>query len=274
MAKLQFIKLDIEIMNDSKIKMIRKMPDGAKLFELWIGLLCLGMKSGRPGCVEIGDGLPFNSRMLSAELDIPETTIELGLQTFSDLRMIEQFEDSTYFLSNFEKHQELEKIEIKRINERDRKRKYRDKVKLLSHGTGQGQDGDGTKCPTVDKDIDIDKEEDKDQYKNTDLIIDYFNEITGQKRRHSKTSRAPINSRLSEGFKITECMHVIKVKYEEWKDNKDMQKHITIETFFRPSNFEKYLNQELEKPPQEDTFHVTMSTNQGINDLVDRAYNG
>ncbi len=165
MAKLSFIKLDIEIMNDSKIKMIRKMPDGAKLFELWIGLLCLGMKSGRPGCVEIGDGIPFSARMLSAELDIPETTIELGLQTFSDLRMIEQFEDATYFLSNFEKHQELEKIEIKRINERDRKRKYRDKVKLLSRVTVQGRDGDGTNCPAVDKDIDIDKEEDIDKSK-------------------------------------------------------------------------------------------------------------
>ena len=163
MAKLSFIKLDIEIMNDSKIKMIRKMPDGAKLFELWIGLLCLGMKSGRPGCVDIGDGLLFNVRMLSAELDIPETTIELGLKTFTDLRMIEQFEDATLFISNFEKHQELEKIEIKRINERDRKRKYRDKIKLLSHGTGQGQDGDGMKCPTVDIDIDKDKEEDKDK---------------------------------------------------------------------------------------------------------------
>ena len=166
MTKLSFIKLDIEIMNDSKIKMIRKMPDGAKLFELWIGLLCLGMKSGRPGCVEIGDGIPFNARMLSAELDIPESTIEFGLQTFTDLRMIERFDDYTYFLTNFEKHQELEKIEIKRINERDRKRRYRDKIKLLSHGTGQGQDADETNCPVVDIDTDTEeeREEDKEKY--------------------------------------------------------------------------------------------------------------
>ncbi len=164
MTKLSFIKLDIEIMNDSKIKMIRKMPDGSKLFELWIGLMCLGMKSGKPGCIEIGDGIPFTARMLSAELDIPENTIELGLQTFTELRMIENLEDSTIFLSNFEKHQELDKIEIKRINERERKQKYRDKIKLLSHGTGQGQDMDRTFCPAVDKeeDIDIDKEEDKE----------------------------------------------------------------------------------------------------------------
>ncbi len=163
MTKLSFIKLDIEIMNDSKIKMIRKMPDGAKLFELWIGLLCLGMKSGRPGCVEIGDGIPFNARMLSAELDIPESTIEFGLQTFTDLRMIERFDDYTYFLTNFEKHQELEKIEIKRINERDRKRKYREKVKLLSHGTVQGQDADETNCPAVDIDTDTEEEKEKEE---------------------------------------------------------------------------------------------------------------
>lgn len=251
MAKLSFIKLDIEIMNDSKIKMIRKMPDGAKLFELWIGLLCLAMKSGRPGCVEIGDGLPFTARMLSAELDIPETTIDLGLQTFVDLRMIEVFEDATIFLSNFEKHQELEKIEIKKINERDRKRTYRDKIKLLSHGTRQGQDGDGTKCPTVDIDIDIDKERD---YIDADLIIDYFNEVTGQKRTNSKTSRTPIHARLREGFTKEDCQKVINIKYEEWEGNEDMKKYITIETLFRPSNFEKYLNQqngEEQKTPEE-----------------------
>ncbi len=247
MARLSFIKLDIEIMNDSKIKMIRKMPDGAKLFELWIGLLCLGMKSGRPGCVEIGDGIPFNSRMLSAELDIPETTIEFGLKTFADLRMIEQFEDSTFFISNFEKHQELERIEIKRINERDRKRKYRDKIKLLSHGTGLGQDADATKCPTVDIDIDKDKEEDRD-YTTTDIIIDYFNSKTGKHLRHKDTSRKPIHTRLNEGFTIDDCKKVINVKYDEW-ENTDYSKYIRIPTLFG-NKFETYLNQETVKTGQ------------------------
>jgi len=112
-----------------------------------------------------------------------------------------------------------------------------------------------------------------DKNKDVDLIIDYFNEITGQKRKHSKTSRTPIHSRLNDGFNITESMHVIKVKYEEWKDNNDMKKYLTIETLFRPSNFEKYLNQEEKKPTQDNTFHITESTNEGINDLVSRTYN-
>lgn len=187
MTKLSFIKLDIEIMNDSKIKLIRKMPDGPKLFELWIGLMCLGMKSGKPGCIEIGDGIPFTSRMLSAELDIPENTIELGLQIFHELRMIENLEDSTIFLSNFEKHQELEKIEIKRINERERKRAYRDKIKLLSQGTGQGQDGDSTKCPVLDEETDIHKEEDIEiKGKQTEILLPPNPEDFGKESKPKK----------------------------------------------------------------------------------------
>lgn len=160
MSKLSFLKLDIEIMNDSKIKMIRKMPAGPQLFELWIGLMCLAMKSGRPGCVEIGDGIPFTDEMLSDELDIPISAIQLGLATFQRFKMVEFFEDQTIFLTNFEKHQELTRIEEKKVKERERKRAYRQKLKALPCPTGQ--DGDRTSCPAtdIDKDIDVDKEVD------------------------------------------------------------------------------------------------------------------
>ncbi len=216
-TKLSFIKLDIEIMNDSKIKMIRKMPDGSKLFELWIGLLCLGMKSGRTGCIEIGDGIPFTPRMLSAELDISETTIELGLKTFSELRMIEFFDDTTIFLSNFEKHQELEKIEIKRINERERKQKYRDKLKELSRGTGLGQDEDGTECPELDKDRDINKNKEEDKNKEDfDLFWEAYNKKENKKKCIDKYKLLYKKKQLPE---IQKHIEIIKSwhKTDKWK---------------------------------------------------------
>ncbi len=46
---LSFIKLDINILDDNKIKLIRKYPDGDKLLILWLGLLCMAMKSETPG---------------------------------------------------------------------------------------------------------------------------------------------------------------------------------------------------------------------------------
>jgi uncharacterized phage protein (TIGR02220 family) len=95
-------------------------------------------------------------------------------------------------------------------------------------------------------------------YTDTDSVIDFFNKTTGQTRRKSKTSRKPIHARLSDGFTVVDCKHVILVKYAEWRDNADMQKYITIETFFRPAHFEKYLNQRvtLEKIPLEHKIHV------------------
>jgi len=108
---LSFIKLDINIMDDTKIKIIRKMPDGSKLFELWIGILCLAMKSSRAGTLEIGQGIPFTDEVLSDHLDIPLKTVRLGLQTFRKFNMIEVWQDGTIFISNFEKHQMLDKIE-------------------------------------------------------------------------------------------------------------------------------------------------------------------
>jgi predicted phage replisome organizer len=73
---LSFIKLDINIMDDSKIKYIVKLPDGDKLFRLWVGLLCLGMKSGRPGIIEIGDNIPFTTEMLANHFDMELNTVK------------------------------------------------------------------------------------------------------------------------------------------------------------------------------------------------------
>ena len=106
------------------------------------------------------------------------------------------------------------------------------------------------KKPDNDNDTgnDIDtKREEKTNYTQTDLIINYFNKKTGKSMRCSKASREPIHARLSDNFSIEDCKKVIDIKYEEWKDDDYMKSKISIQTFFRPSNFERYLNQEVIK---------------------------
>lgn len=90
------------------------------------------------------------------------------------------------------------------------------------------------------------QEQKRIDYKITDSIIDYYNSITGQKRKHSKSSRTPIHARLAD-YSPDDCKHVINVKYAEWKDDPKMSQYITIETMFRASHFEKYLNQKMPK---------------------------
>jgi predicted phage replisome organizer len=153
---ISFLKLDINILNDEKIKIIRKMPEGDSLLVMWIGLLCLAMKSGRPGVVEIGDGIPYTKQMLHVALDVPLTTIELGLKTFQDFAMVEQWEDGSFYLLSFEKHQSLDKIEENRQKTRERVAKHRERKKLEACNVTV------TQCNATDKDLDIDKEEERE----------------------------------------------------------------------------------------------------------------
>lgn len=146
-------------MDDTKIKAIRKMPEGSKIFKLWIGVLCLAMKSGRTGCVEIGDGISFNAETLSNHFGIDIMTVTLALQTFERFKMIELFEDGTIFIKNFEKHQQLDKINENLEKTRKRVEKFRKKQKLLGNGvtvtaplrnaTDKDKESDKTKSESV-----------------------------------------------------------------------------------------------------------------------------
>ena len=159
---LSFIKLAINILDDPKIKYILKMPDGYIMFMLWIGLLCLGMKSGRPGTVEIGDHIPFTPEMLANHFNLELNTVKLGFDTFLKLKMIEIWVDGTVYITNFEHHQQLEKIEKAQEVSRSSSRRYREKIKLLSDGHVNISD-------ETDKDKDIDKEKEQElieEFKN------------------------------------------------------------------------------------------------------------
>lgn len=75
-------------------------------------------------------------------------------------------------------------------------------------------------------------------------IINYLNEKSGKKfRPQSKPTQEAVNARFSEGFTLEDFKHVIKIKSEQWRNDPQMNKYLCPETLFRPSNFEKYLNE-------------------------------
>lgn len=74
-------------------------------------------------------------------------------------------------------------------------------------------------------------------------ILNFFNETTGRSQRAIKTNLTPIKSRLKDGYTIEQIKKVIVVKTLDWKNDAEMSKHLCIETIFRPSKLEKYVNQ-------------------------------
>lgn len=78
-------------------------------------------------------------------------------------------------------------------------------------------------------------------------IVDYLNQKLGTKyRATTKSICSSINARLEENYTVEDFKTVIDKKYKEWKGT-EFEKYLTPDTLFRPTKFEKYLNQNIVK---------------------------
>jgi len=130
---INWLKLDVNILDNSKIKLLRKYPDGDSLFVLWVGLLCLAMRSDIPGHILICTGAPYTPDDLSNILEIPIKTVKMGLELFARFGMIELGKYNEIEILGFRERQSIDKIEHEREQARIRMQRFRDKNKQLGH---------------------------------------------------------------------------------------------------------------------------------------------
>jgi predicted phage replisome organizer len=130
---INWFKLDVNILDNTKIKLIRKYPDGDSIIVLWLGLLCLGMKSDEPGIIKIADGLPYTADELSSIFDISVKTVQLGIELFCKYGMIQAIEGGLMEIIGFRESQSIDKIEYQRAKNREKVARFRLKNKLLEN---------------------------------------------------------------------------------------------------------------------------------------------
>lgn len=153
MGNIKWIKLNVDMFDDEKIKIIQSMPEGDSLLIVWIKLITLAGKTNNGGYIYINENMPYTDEMLSTIMGKPLNIIQLALGTFTRLGMIEVDEKGIYLI-NFEKYQSLDKMQ--EIREYNRLAQQKHRAKLKSQKLSMtSQDCQGT---DIDKDIDIDKE--------------------------------------------------------------------------------------------------------------------
>lgn len=137
MAEINWIKLRIDMFDDEKIKIIQSMPEGDSILVIWIRLIALAGKCNSNGFVLVEDEFPYSDEMLSVIFNKPLTTVRLALGTFEKFRMIEKTQKGIY-ITNFEKHQNVEGMDKIREQNRIRKQRERERKKaLLLEESGQ-----------------------------------------------------------------------------------------------------------------------------------------
>lgn len=160
MSDVKWIKITTDIFDDEKILMIESLPEADTLIVIWFKLLCLAGKQNNSGVFMLNDKIPYTDKMLATIFRRKEATVQLALQTFEGLGMI-QVIDGVITLPNWGKHQNLDALEKKAEYMRNYMREYRAKQRLIA-----GQVNEESNCKSnskanvsqADKDKELDKE--------------------------------------------------------------------------------------------------------------------
>lgn len=124
MAEMQF-KLQIDMFDHEKIKIIQARPKGDTLLILWIRLIALAEKSNAGGLVQLADGIPYTAKMLAAVLGKSLRMINLALTTFEELHMIKNTTEGICIISENQDSKEewiREQNRVRKQRERERKK--------------------------------------------------------------------------------------------------------------------------------------------------------
>ena len=156
MADVKWIKIMTNVFDDEKIKYIETLPNGDEMIVIWFKILCLAGKSNASGLLMMTDRIAYTNEMLSSIFSRSNKAIQMSLQVFSNLEMIEMI-DNRIYLTNWEKHQSLEKLEAKKQYDRLYQKTKREEKLLENRTTIVRQEYDNRSL-----DIEIEKDIEKD----------------------------------------------------------------------------------------------------------------
>lgn len=241
MAEVKWIKIVTDIFDDEKIKYIETMPNGDTIIVIWFRLLCLAGKSNANGLLMMTDRLAYTDEMLASVFNRDIKVIKFAIITYEKLGMVELM-DNRFYLTNWEKHQNAEKLELIKEQTRARVARHREKLKIgnANSVTEPLQERD---CNATD--INLLSSSDSslvlnDIYKD---VIDYLNLKAGKNFKLVESNKKHINARIKEGFTLDDFKKVIDNKVTEWKNDDKMNQYLRPETLFS-SKFQSYLNSE------------------------------
>lgn len=181
MAELKWIKLNLDMFDNRKIKQIRKLPGGNDMVLFWVMLLTLAGRSNTQGYILFTENIPYTPEMLSTECDIELNTVKMALEIFSKFNMI-TIRKEIITISGWAEHQNIEGMERAKQLTNERVKRHREKKKALIQAAQEEtcSDGCNVSC-NVTETLSNTKlthlEEDKEEEIEEDNYLLYLEEI-------------------------------------------------------------------------------------------------
>ena len=129
MADVEWVKLNIDMFDNRKIKHIRKLPEGNNIVLIWVMLLTMAGRCNAGGMIFLTENIPYTTKMLADELGFEESIIKIALQALSELNMI-CTEENFISIPGWCEYQSIEGLQKIREQTRKRVARHRESKKL------------------------------------------------------------------------------------------------------------------------------------------------
>jgi len=223
--------------DDEKIRLIEQMPDSDTILVIWIKLLAQAGKTNSSGYIFLSENIPYTDEMLSTIFNRPLSTVRLALKTFEEMGMIGVDDRSFISISNWDKHQSVDKLAKIREQNRERQARFREKNKLDKPKNNSNVPVTLRNDTEEELDIDIDKE-----YIYT--LFSFWNDQGIIKhRKMNQAMKSHINARLKE-YSVEELKKAIK-NYADVlsSDNYYWTHKWTLQDFMKPDNVVRFTDE-------------------------------
>ncbi|SFC50604.1 phage replisome organizer N-terminal domain-containing protein [Clostridium uliginosum] len=107
MRERKYVKLRVDMYEDTKFKIIDTMDERDLIHYIWTRIVTLAGKVNLEGDLYMSKNIPYTAETLSIEFNRSVEKVELALNVLKDLEMVEFTEDNVYKVRNFTKHQNI-----------------------------------------------------------------------------------------------------------------------------------------------------------------------
>ena len=155
--KYYWLKLRRDFFKRHDIRIVEEMPNGKDYILFYLKLLLESID--HEGTLRFSDAIPYNEQMLAVITNTNIDIVRSAMKIFTELNMMEIFDDGTLFMS------EVNKMIGSETEWAQKKRLYREQ-QALTEGTGEGQ-----KRTMSDKSKSIEKEKEKEKKIELDVVV-------------------------------------------------------------------------------------------------------
>lgn len=234
MAEAKWVKFEVNMFEDTKLKIIDSMDKRDLIIYIWTRLLVLAGKANRGGHLYVTYNIAYTIKTLAIEFNRSIDDVKFAIKVLKKLEMIEVTEDKTFKIKNWEKHQNVEGMERLRSENSRRVAKHRAKNKEIKV-TNYKEDND--------KVIPVEEDKENTYVFNEEVVYVNHNSIAETDNKEIKTKEydgSSDNSNCNVTCNDNNSSCNITVMEQKKKENKKkMEKKIETESDFNREDEEE-----------------------------------